>query len=312
MMPTNVSNIRVLLALAIGGLAATGCENEYTIKDPDAITAEECEQLCDDAANEPMPFGCTLVACGIDAGDDWPSPETGVVDLGLMDLDEGGDYCQAVVDCQSGTCFDRYIQCVDESEGLDGCYQEYLDCFVENACATERAQCEIDAEAEWTDCLAANQMPDEDCDFWYEYDKEFCECLEDACLVGNDDPECGGLPLLPPPPVQTGPQRWRVSRALVDEQIARRDALTVEVGEWPVQNATGQWAGVRLTSIDAHDPLHLAGLRDQDLLVAINGVAIRQALASPAQLLALRNAKTVKVTIKRGAVSRVHTYDLVP
>jgi len=311
MMNKNVFQRGALLALAISAVSAgAGC-NEYAIKNPDAITAEECEQLCDEQALVPLPNGCTLDACGIDVGAG-ASSEEGVADLGLMDLDEGGDYCEAVVSCPAGLCFDRYIQCVEDSEGLAGCENEYHDCHVENACAAERAECDLAADEEWTACLAANQMPDEDCDFWYEYDKEFCECLEDACLVGNDDPECGGLPLHPAPPVQTGPQRWRLSRALVDEQIARRAALAVETGEWPVQNATGQWSGVRLSSIDADGPLHAAGIRDQDLLVAVNGVPIKQALASPAQLLALRNAKTVKIVIKRGGVVRNHTYDLVP
>lgn len=311
MMNKNVFQRGALLTLAISAVSAgAGC-NEYAIKNPDAITADECEQLCDDQADLPMPYGCTLVACGIDV-DDAASGEEGVADLGVMDIDEGGDYCVAVVECPSGQCFDRYIQCVEESEGLAGCENEYLDCHVENACAAERAECDLAAEEEWTACLAANQMSDEDCNFWHVYDQKFCACLEDACLVGNDDPECGGLPLHPPPPMQTGPQRWRVSRALIDQQIARQAALGVETGEWPVQNATGQWSGVRLSSIDAGGPLHAAGIRDQDLLVAVNGVPIKQALASPAQLLALRNAKTVKIVIKRAGVVRNHTYDLVP
>jgi hypothetical protein len=323
-----------LLSRAASGLIAAGllallpgCPIEYgPVKppDPDVTYSERCSEICDEQTDEPIPTGCIWQGCGVNAGNN-PTADQRVIDLdapGPSGTCEGLLLCtcEGLSWCPPEECFDGFLDCAGSNNSVTGCYENgYESCLVEIDCQEDKAQCEEEAAIARDECKENSPTAegDEGCEQFYDnFALPACQCVYEECLVGDEDHDnCFALPLLPPPPplpLQTGPQRWTVSRVFIDRQLDRLGAARAETLAWPLRAPTGQWQGLRLRSVDADEPLYALGVRNNDLLVTVNGVPIKQALENPDQLLALRNANVVFVVIRRAGVLRQHRYDLIP
>jgi general secretion pathway protein C len=111
------------------------------------------------------------------------------------------------------------------------------------------------------------------------------------------------------PPVQTGPSRFQVTRGLIDQQLARLSALSTETFVMPGLDNAGKLSGFKLGSIRPDNVLYSLGLRNGDVLVAINGKSLIHD-TSLDDLLALRKSSQVKLTLRRKGVQRDLTYDI--
>ena len=303
----STTHVRGLLCAALFASSA-GCPTEYNLENKGEITDEECDNLCAQQEAESLPYDCFINGCGYNEGDYLDTGDF-VADLGQMN----GGTCELVVWCAGGSCLDEYQDCVEDSNSVADCDDPYYDCVRDAACATERAECEAEADTEFDDCIAISGP---DCGFWHQHALDTCACEEVECLTGHENSACGALPQLAPPaappPVQTGPQRWTVHRSLIDHELANLDRLMVETAAWPIAGPTGGLAGVRLESVDADEVAYALGMRNKDAVVTINGVAVAQALVHPEQLLSLENSNVIRIGVRRGGVLRNHRYDLVP
>lgn len=109
------------------------------------------------------------------------------------------------------------------------------------------------------------------------------------------------VPLLPQPPIkhaQKAPaplKRHVVTRKELEDAIASRVGGANAV---LVRDADGKPAGLRLSGVGRLAPF---GVAEGDVLVAANGLPLRNADEALAALGALKDAKHVTVTLRRGA-----------
>jgi hypothetical protein len=294
-----------VIAMTVATTAA-GCPSEYEIKDPDAV--ESCDEPCAELENTLL-AGCTVVSCvESDTGGVWIAPTD-------------DSTCRAEIACPDdpydpdnpdASCYDLYVACFEATGDAAGCNDDYADCLEDNSCTSQYNECMSDAYDELQTCLADPNHNDDWCEWYYEYcSTALCDCELDGCL-DDTDPSCEcQFSMLVSPPIVTGPARWTVERAYIDQQIDRLAALDTETAIWGIPNANRQLAGIQLGSIEADEPLYALGLRNGDIVVSVNSQAIRVALQHPQQLVALRNTETIYVGVRRGTVLRQHRYDLV-
>jgi hypothetical protein len=292
-------------------LVATGCGGMTILnppKDvPDPLTLDECPQLCAEA----IEAGCTVLECGVDVARDWALG----IDILVFHLDgasDGGGGCEMVVECPEQTaCTLAYGDCLQQVGDVAYCNEQYEFCEREETCSPALLECNsaVETQRDWCN----ENTPDEDCFYQYLLGLDVCQCVYDDCLTEES------LDCAPPetaamisPPIQTGPQAWKVSRAYIDDQLARIDALSVETRVWPVPNTDDtDWRGIRLGSIDAGEPLFALGLRSGDVIRTVNGKKAFEAAKQPQWTLGLRGASLVTLGVERQGVVRQLKYTLV-
>lgn len=305
----SISSIRPLLYLT---LAVAGC-SEYAIvsKDapPDPLAAEECAELCNAAPSETA-LGCD-VDCRVDAGRDHHG-EVGAVILSMSYDSQGAVSCDLVVTCPDPTeCQLLYQTCLADSTDAESCAWIAEMCLLVDVCQPTLDQCYINAD-QWRDECEARG--DDDCQLTWHADRHTCDCSFDDC-TNVESPECAATAqaLIAPPPQQTGPSRWRVSRRAIDAEVGRLNRLQAQTLAWPSANgARTQWRGVRLGRVDAGTALHAVGLRSNDLLRRVNGLSVTAVFRDVSTLNQLRQASTLLLEIERQGTARTLRYDLVP
>lgn len=273
---------------------------------PPPADFDHCAQLCADAIME----GCDVKDCSVDAARDWGG-ELGVTIFTLAVDSDGGGSCDLVTDCSVSECTDLFQRCIDD--GKTDCQAQWVICNSATTCGTELTGCDEQADDNLDWCHA--HTPDEDCDGTWQSDRAMCQCYYDDCLtIGPMDcSDAGDLDRRAPPPAQTGPYAFTITRRLIDQQLARVTALEAETQPWAVPDATNtHWRGIRLPSIDPGQPLFAAGLRRDDVIRTVNGTPVIEAMRHPAQLLALRTAANIVVGVERAGVVHPFTYHVIP
>lgn len=302
---------RLLLAL----LALNACHIENKLEDISDMSVAACEDMCLSVEQDPVPSGCTR-SCGPNIGSGATiDDDTAVTSLGTVP----GGTCDQIVDCPGATdsCHQDYIDCTQNGES--GCEEHYDNCICTLHCESDLEQCNEDAEQARQTCISRGFT---DCDVIYDDTvNNYCPCVYDICLLGDApecaspvNPACGKAQLVsqPPPPAQTGVGQWTVHRTFINYQIARSGSLTVETDAWPVVNAAHHWVAVQVGSVASHEALYLMGLRSGDVLVSLNGISFVSGITNPAPLLALRNANTLALVLRRNGATRTFTYHVVP
>ena len=280
---------------------------------------EECPGLCAAAIAEMGDTpGCEL-SCDIDI---LPSFEgvavTNVAVLltvGAAGEFEAGQSCQLVTMCETpcgemlGDCMEAVPQPPDP--GLLGlCTEEYRECLIEEDCFASRVTCEEGASAILDACIDAGD-PLEECAAVFEEAMCMCGTIYNTCVGTNEEacPDEQALALVSPP-LPTGPGRFRVTRAFIDRQLERLTAMSTEIFVLPVFNASDRPVGFELRSIRSDDPIYALGLRNRDVVLAVNEKSVVQGRVAE-DLLSLYKASQVRLTIRRGTATRQLTYDIV-
>lgn len=301
--------------LLITACALAACHIENKLEDIPDMSAGACEDLCQSISQSPVPSGCTRT-CGPNIGlGVTVDGDTSAISLGT--IPDGGT-CDQVTDCPGITddCRLGYLSCTQN--GDSGCDAAYTDCLCARSCQQDLDQCNAEAESARQRCIARGFT---DCDAIYDDTiNNYCPCLYDLCLEDDDAPAChnpasacGKAQLvLPPAPAPTGPGTWTVHRTFLDYQLARSAQVSVETDAWPVANAAHHWVAVQLGAVTPHDALYLLGLRSGDQLISLNGIAVVSGIANPAPLLALRNAGTLTLVLRRSGAMRTFSYHVIP
>jgi hypothetical protein len=288
--------------------------------DEASYTVEDCTSLCGLAiAQIGTTDGCQ-VECGVNILPNFSGTVVTSVAVLLNNIVsgdfEGGQSCELVTVCD-GPCGELLGECMaalpepPEIEMLSICTDEYQECLDSYACYDALEFCNDAALELYQICM--DSSPIGYCYELYEGNLITCTCLYDACLSGSDATACDGdaSRAQVASPTQTGPWSFRITRALIDEQLARLTALATETFVMPGLDDAGKLIGFRLGSIRSDNVLYRLGLRDADVLVAVNGKSLIHNIALD-ELLSLRKASTVKLTILRRGVQRQLSYDILP
>lgn len=293
--------------------------DEVEDDDFDYAVVEQCPQLCAAAIDEMGAIpGCTI-ECGVDI---FPGFE-GVAGANVAVLIsavvagdfEAGQSCDLVTVCETpcglmlGDCMDA-LPDPPTPELLGLCTSEYRECLVEEDCYASRAECESDASDLLQACIDSGE-PLEDCEAIFEDAMCMCGTIYNAC-VGTDAEACPpeeALALIAPP-MPTGPGRFRVTRGFIDHELERLTAMSTEIFVLPVFDRNDKPVGFELRSIRNDDPIYALGLRNRDVLIAINDKSIVQGRVAE-DLLDLYKASQLRLTIRRAGTTRQLSYDIV-
>jgi hypothetical protein len=285
----------------------------------DVAVVEECPQLCAAAIVEMGDApGCTI-DCGVDILASFEGV-AGVNVAILLSAGAAGDFeagqsCDLVTVCETacgqmlGDCMDALPQPPDPVL-LGLCTGEYRECLIEENCFISRMECESDASILMQACIDAGD-PIEDCQEILEDAMCACGTIYNAC-VGSDAeacPEDEALALIAPP-MPTGPGRFRVTRGFIDRELDRLTAMSTEIFVMPAFDHNDKPVGFELRSIRNDDSIYALGLRNRDVLIAINDKPLVK-VGAVENLLNLYKASQLRLTIRRSGLTRQLTYDIV-
>lgn len=107
---------------------------------------------------------------------------------------------------------------------------------------------------------------------------------------------------------QTDENRFVVSRAEIDAQLANFNALLTQARALPEQRG-GQMVGFRLTEIKPGSFYQKVGLRDGDILKGVNGEKITDPAKGFELLQGLKSMPALDITIERGGKDMTFNYD---
>jgi len=302
--------------------ALSACGSDYTLDskedDPPVLTLDECATTGDQYMLDLAVLDCDVV-WGVDiAGDISGHVNAAAVGLGVLSASgdyEGGGSCDLTIECEETVCLSEFVLCVNDYQDIAFCTEELAQCDTREFCQADKDECDQRAENMFNACIDSGLETFETCNGLYSDATWQCYCIYDLCTDNEWDSACeedeSSPP--PPPPVPLAPRQWRVSRRLIDAQLARLSDLEVETPLWPVYStATSSWRGARLAHVGKDSTLYALGLRSGDLLRMVNTIKVTDALVHPTLLLPLRNANQVRLVLERGGVSREHVYQIVP
>lgn len=138
--------------------------------------------------------------------------------------------------------------------------------------------------------------------------KEFIDIPEDSSIkISTSGPlssrgaPAGGIQ-------QTDENRFVVSRAEIDSQLANFNALLTQARALPEQRG-GQMIGFRLTEIKPGSFYQKVGLRDGDILKGVNGEKITDPAKGFELLQGLKSMPALDIMIERGGKDVTFNYD---
>ena len=134
---------------------------------------------------------------------------------------------------------------------------------------------------------------------------EEAKLREDAGNGRRQTPRVAGAP----PPREVGASNWGVSRLSEHQRVVARSTLDQHLGSLPslLRQAkavpylsNGEPAGFRVVGIDKDSVFEELGLRREDVIVAVNGVSVRNIQEALAAYRSFRSAEAVRLDLLRG------------
>jgi hypothetical protein len=298
-------------------------EDQGDVGEVPVVDAEECATLCAlaiDSADSAL--GCETT-CGVDVWPDFSGVAGAYVTVlaggGAAGQLDGGESCDLVSVCpDQGPCVESYGLCLEAAynpEQVEYCAEEYAECASEELCYDAYELCQADVDAMLEECLNSG-TPIETCEEMWEEASSHCICLLNACEQESDASECDDPEEEQPPPLpmpqQTGPRSFRIPRELLDAHLQRLHQLDTQIMLVPVRDAkTGDVAGLRLRSVEPGDPLFSIGLRNDDVLLAANGMPVLDLVTDLERLQQMHSASQITLKIRRRGIVQQLTYQLV-
>lgn len=137
---------------------------------------------------------------------------------------------------------------------------------------------------------------------------EEAKSREDAGNGRRQTPRVAGTPP-PREQAQVGASNWGVSRLSEHQRVVARATLDQHLGSLPslLRQAkavpylsNGEPAGFRVVGIDKNSVFEELGLRREDVIVAVNGVSVRNIQEALAAYRSFRSAPAVRLDLLRG------------
>lgn len=137
---------------------------------------------------------------------------------------------------------------------------------------------------------------------------EEAKSREDAGNGRRQTPRVAGAPP-PREQAQVGASNWGVSRLSEHQRVVARATLDQHLGSLPslLRQAkavpylsNGEPAGFRVVGIDKNSVFEELGLRREDVIVAVNGVSVRNIQEALAAYRSFRSAPAVRLDLLRG------------
>ena len=137
---------------------------------------------------------------------------------------------------------------------------------------------------------------------------EEAKAREDAGNGRRQTPRVAGAPR-PREQAQVGASNWGVSRLSEHQRVVARATLDQHLGSLPslLRQAkavpylsNGEPAGFRVVGIDKDSVFEELGLRQEDVIVAVNGVSVRNIQEALAAYRSFRSAPAVRLDLLRG------------